>query len=193
MCGRYFIADDQEEREIKKIIKDIEDRSKAVGNPIDLKTGEIFPTNVVPVLTKDVPQAMAWGFKGFQGKGHLINARVETANQKPTFRTPYSQNRCLIPASWFFEWRTVDKKKEKYAIGKKEPIYMAGLYRMEKDLELPVFVILTMPASPSISFIHDRMPVIVPKEHREAWLDQAPPVGDLMDISTKELQWKVSS
>src|SRR5690554_2685215 len=119
MCGRYFIADDQEEREIKKIIKDIEDRSKAVGNPIDLKTGEIFPTNVVPVLTKDVPQAMAWVFKGFQSKGHLINARVETADQKPTIRAPYGQNRCLNPASWFFEWRTMDKKKEKYAIGKK--------------------------------------------------------------------------
>jgi putative SOS response-associated peptidase YedK len=187
MCGRYFIADDQEEREIKKIIAEIEKKSADAGQPITLKTGEIFPTNLVPVLTLETPQAMRWGFTGFQGKGTLINARVETADQKPTFRTPYQQHRCLIPASWFFEWKTVDKKKEKYAIGRDEPLYMAGVYRMEKELALPTFVILTMPASPSVAFVHDRMPVIVAKEHQTLWLEQAPPVRDLMDIAILDL------
>lgn len=193
MCGRYFIADDKEEREIKKIIDEIEKRAQESGAPISLSTGEIFPTNVVPVVTPELPQAMRWGFTGFRGKGHLINARTETANQKPTFRNPYLENRCLIPASWFFEWRTVDKKKEKYAIRQEGPIYMAGIYRLEKDLDIAAFAILTMPSSPAISFIHDRMPVIVPKEYRQQWLDQAPPVEDLMDISAKDLKWEISS
>lgn len=192
MCGRYFIADDQEEREIKKIIDDIEKRSGASETLLPMKTGEIFPTNVVPTLTREEPRAMRWGFTGFQGKGHLINARVETANQKPTFRSAYETQRCLIPASWFFEWRTVDGKKEKYAIGQKEPIYMAGLYRMEKDLEIPAFVILTTAASSSISFIHDRMPLILPKEFRQLWLDQAPPVQELVDVAAGNLEWKVA-
>ncbi|MBF7097439.1 SOS response-associated peptidase [Alkalibacter mobilis] len=190
VCGRYFIADDREELEIKKIIDDIENRYKGSDALSRMKTGEIYPTDTVPVLTQESPTLMKWGFTKFDGKGHLINARMETADEKPTFKKSYLEKRCLIPASYFFEWKNRDGKKEKYAIGTDKTIYMAGLYRMEKEFDTPVFVILTMPASKSISFIHDRMPVIIPENIKDQWLKTPMNNKKIMEVSTKDLMYR---
>ena len=91
MCGRYYIEID--EREMKDIISQVE-------RDIKLKTGEIFPTDHAPVIPPTgVPRVMRWGFARSDGKGQIINARSETAAEKPVFRTPMQQCRCLIPAS----------------------------------------------------------------------------------------------
>lgn len=115
-----------------------------------------------------------------QGKGQpLINARAETVLEKPIFRKPVLERRCLIPATNYFEWEKQGAKKIKHAL--KDPIsqvkYMAGIYRFEQKKQLPVFVILTREAASGIRYIHDRMPVILPKEVREAW------VSDSVDIT----------
>ena len=165
MCGRYYIS--IEESELLEIVKEVQSK---VDAPV--KTGEIFPTNIVPVIPSGgKPQAMKWGFLKFDGKGHIINARSETAAEKAMFRKPLHEGRCLIPASNYFEWMTVDGKKQKYAISSGDtPLYMAGLYRYEKGSNLPSMVILTRDAVPEISFIHDRMPVILTKEQQLNWL-----------------------
>lgn len=79
--------------------------------------------------------------------------------------------RCIIPASWYFEWNRNEPGRPKYAIGaeQKAVIYMAGIYRFEH--EKPVFSILTRDPAESISFIHHRMPVILPREAVRDWLN----------------------
>ena len=83
------------------------------------------------------------------------------------------EGRCLIPASNYFEWQALpDGKKRKYAIFSGEPVlYMAGLYRREPGAELPAFVVLTKAAEGGISFLHDRMPVILAPAEQLSWLN----------------------
>ncbi|HBE87400.1 MAG TPA: SOS response-associated peptidase, partial [Lachnoclostridium sp.] len=108
MCGRYYIEID--DVELRSIVAEVE-RKTAV------KTGEIFPTNLAPVLSPDgIMKAMRWGFPKYDGKGEIINARSETAAEKNMFRRPMMEGRCLVPASWYFEWERRGKQKVKYAL-----------------------------------------------------------------------------
>jgi putative SOS response-associated peptidase YedK len=100
------------------------------------------------------------------------------------FKKAYSSRRCLIPAGHYFEWRKDGALKTKYAIGTGRPIYMAGLYTYEPDALLPLFVILTRPAAPDLSFIHHRMPVIIPEHIHRKWLTE--PVGSAELLANSE-------
>ena len=88
--------------------------------------------------------------------------------------------RCIIPVSWYFEWNRNEKGKPKYAIGndQKNVIYMAGIYRFEHDK--PVFSILTREPAESIQFIHNRMPVILPRETVRDWLNTGYRAEDIL-------------
>lgn len=109
----------------------------------------------------------------------LINARSETAAEKPAFRSAMKYRRCLIPASGFYEWR-------RPASGPKEPFYIrpadgalaafAGLYETysSKDgSEMDTAAILTTDANSALSWIHDRLPAVIPPSRFEEWLDPA--------------------
>jgi len=166
MCGRYYVASEDQSEELRAVIDEVQRRSKE-----PLKFGEIYPTQTAPVIAnnktgKPVPFAMRWGFT-WNG-ALLINARSETAAQKPVFRESMERRHCLIPASCYYEWAKSDKEHVKYAIGAGKVFYMAGLYRMEDTG--PVFTILTREPAKSIAFIHERMPVILPKELHNKWL-----------------------
>jgi putative SOS response-associated peptidase YedK len=175
MCGRYFFERSEENKAVTDIIDWI---IKAQPKEAALmKTGEIFPTNTVPVIADDgqgnaVPRLMKWGYTHPAGKGTIINTRSETALEKPMFRQSARMRRCLVPALHYYEWEKRDGNRVKYAIRPKGRMlsYFAGLYRMEKDVALPVFTILTADASEGVSFIHDRMPVILPEEVQLSWL-----------------------
>ena len=160
---------------------------------------------------------MTWGFHRADNKGLIINVRSETAMDKPLFLGAMQSRRCLIPCSWYFEWETrnaqqsllddmpslqiqaaeqtvKDKAKNltkiKYAIRPKTPgiIYLAGIYRYEDNLKLPVMSILTREPAPEISFIHDRMPVIFSDNHHGTWLDRnADPMEALTLCEKKRL------
>jgi len=94
------------------------------------------------------------------------------------------ERRCLLPASWYFEWQRVGStKKQKHAISLPDgaPLAMAGLFREEKDIPLPVFVILTREAAPGLSQIHDRMPVVLPREMQREWLSSGCDVRAVLD------------
>lgn len=190
MCGRFYIPPDDDDsgfeailEQVKKIFGD----SPALG---EMKRGEIFPTDIVPVVTDKAPALMKWGFYRYDGKGPIINARLETADEKPMFKKAYGSRRCLIPAGHYFEWRKDGAHKQKYAIGTGKPIYMAGLYTFEKDALIPLFLILTRPAAPALSFIHDRMPVIVPEHLRQRWLTEPVGVQELLSASEENLAYK---
>lgn len=189
MCGRYYI-DPDDDMEIQLIIDKIKDKFIDTPEIGALRTGEIFPTNIAPVITKDSPEPMKWGFSRFDGKGHVINARFETAHEKSMFKRSMEERRCILPASCYFEWEKRGSKKQKTQIGADSPLYMAGLYRVEKDFPLPVFVILTMAAWPQISSIHDRMPVLLSAEIREDWLHSRIDSRDILAMPEAELHYK---
>ena len=133
---------------------------------------------------------MKWGFSRFDGKGIIINARMESASEKAMFKYPYQSQRCLIPAGYYFEWKKDGSKKQKYAIKQRKPIYMAGLYQMEKTSDIPLFVILTRPALSEIEFIHDRMPVILPEDVREKWLSGKIGAPEITNIDLGTLEYE---
>ena len=101
MCGRFFLADSDNSGELRGIIDQLNRRGATV------KTGEIFPTDTVPVLANNrnrrvVPFPMQWGYTLPDGR-LLINARSETAGEKALFQDAMRQHRCLIPATNYFE------------------------------------------------------------------------------------------
>ncbi|EGD48450.1 protein of unknown function DUF159 [Ruminiclostridium papyrosolvens DSM 2782] len=181
MCGRYAIFTEEENQDLRNIVNDINERLK--GKAATMKTGEIFPTDTVPVITdissngKKSTDLFKWGFPNFkQSGGVIINARSETVHEKPTFRNLLQSGRCIIPASGFYEWRKADGKKEKYFIrsASGNVIYMAGLYNRFIDNIGDVnnrFVILTTDANEQMSYVHGRMPVILRPEDSSVWLD----------------------
>jgi putative SOS response-associated peptidase YedK len=106
----------------------------------------------------------------------LINARGESVNEKPAFRNAMKYRRCLVPADGFYEWKREGETKRPYFVRRKDgaPIAFAGLWENwtgPNGEEVETAAIVTTTASRSISHIHDRMPVIVPPEAFDFWLD----------------------
>jgi putative SOS response-associated peptidase YedK len=106
----------------------------------------------------------------------LINARGESAADKPAFRAAMKRRRCLIPADGFYEWQaTGDRKRPFYVHAKSgEPLAFAGLWETwtgPNGEELDTAAIVTTRANKTLSAIHDRMPVIVPPEAFDLWLN----------------------
>ena len=172
MCGRYYIEID--DQELEEIVREAEKKARAYPGQITMKaTGEIFPTDIAAVQTGPGQyQPMQWGFTGFGGKP-VINARSESAHEKPMFQASMLQRRCLIPASGYYEWQkdAGAGKKTKYAFSVPGSVlYFAGCYRQESGSILPRFVILTRQAAGEASAIHDRMPLILADRHIEDWL-----------------------
>lgn len=179
MCGRYYM--DIDDKEIKKIA----DEAENIIYP-EYKTGEIFPSNVAPILIhgkeETRPILAKWGFPKWDGKGIIINARMESVNERQMFKNLASTNRCIVPASYYFEWKNEKTFKTKYMI--KNPssvLYMAGLYSVvrHKDRQLSLFddndtdiyyTIITKNAHPSLNYIHSRMPLIFDKIYVDDYL-----------------------
>lgn len=170
MCGRFALFNERETKEIHEIIRELEEKQTGA-----IKTGEIFPTNRVPVLVKGDEnrsvEAATWGFPHFRGSGVIINARAETAHEKPMFQKNLAMRRCLIPSTGFYEWARENKKTgQKYLFKRSDDpvLYMAGLFN---DFEgVRRFVILTMQANESVADIHDRMPLVVLRAELDVWL-----------------------
>ena len=200
MCGRFYT--DFDDAQYREMLAMLYLKSEKDAGLLMLKNGEVFPTDQVAALDSTGARAMRWGFARFDGKGKVINARSETALEKNMFRTPMltqaglpQAGRCLIPASAYFEWETRDKEKIKYKLRPaKEGLFtFAGLYRSETGSNTPVFVILTAPAAEGISFVHERMPLILPKEQREDWLRDPAQAAKLLEEGTKEFVFEPAS
>lgn len=182
MCGRYYIDTNLDSEALSKILADV---GRNYGNSAAharMKTGEIFPTNTVPIVSYEGVRLMKWGYSGY--KNRVINARSETAFEKPMFRKSLLHRRCLVPASGYYEWQRTGsgaKSKQKYAFySPGDLLYMAGLWREEQGEDLPVFVILTREASASIASIHDRMPLILASDACSEWIRPDADAGSVM-------------
>lgn len=170
MCGRFFIESD-----IEDIIAHYGLKQTYNG---DSAKGEIFPGTKIPVVLNNKTKELNFLKWGFQVRGinrELINVRVETVSEKPAFRKAFLNNRCLIPANAFFEWKTTEKSKVKYKIEVEEEglFSMAGLFDKFVDRNNKEYlgvVILTRPANEEMSKLHNRMPVILNKGKEDDWL-----------------------
>jgi putative SOS response-associated peptidase YedK len=106
----------------------------------------------------------------------LINARAETAREKPSFRNAFKRRRCLIPANGFYEWQRLEHGKRPYFVRMRDErvFAFAGLWdRWESPDEgaVETCTILTTSANAMLAPIHDRMPVILPPGEYDRWLD----------------------
>lgn len=105
----------------------------------------------------------------------MINARAESAAEKPAFRKAFRQRRCLVPADGFFEWETILKQKQPHYITLRDGglFAIAGLWewwRRETEV-IESCTLLTTDANDVVRPLHDRMPVILPPEAYDRWLD----------------------
>jgi putative SOS response-associated peptidase YedK len=161
-------------------------------------------TEVYAVRADDGERAIAtmrWGLVPFWAKdlkvgARMINARSETASQKPAFRRAFTKRRCLVPADGFYEWQKIEgqKTKQPWFIHRVdgEPLAFAGLYEFwhpkddeGSDVEGADLVvsctILTTSANKAMEPVHDRMPVMLAPGIWDDWLD---PASDLDFVSS---------
>lgn len=154
----------------------------------------VAPSQDVLVLRAAAPEAgrapvkhwtrMRWGLVPAWAKdpsigNRMINARAETVAEKPSFRAAFANRRCLVPASGFFEWERAGSVKVPHLISVRDaPVFaMAGIWerwRAPEGSDVESFAIVTTAANTFMARIHDRMPVILPREHWNAWLGEAP-------------------
>ena len=134
--------------------------------PIGFTTGEIRPTNPALVITKNKARTMYWGLSVNWSRKPLITARYETLENKPTFR-PLIRNRCLIPASAYFEWRQDGRERLKNRIEStnSETLTFAGIHTNKN------FIIITCQPTHAISHIHNRMPILIAPNERGNWIN----------------------
>jgi putative SOS response-associated peptidase YedK len=188
MCGRYVVAYDPDTL--------VEGFSLVRIQPFP-KRWNVAPTTDVPVVfdTKGgerVCEPMRWGLvphwaKDASGGAKLNNARVEGIAEKPSFRQALRRRRCLLPASGYYEWQAVPQpggkviKQPWYISPTDAPFFaMAGLFEAWRppgsDASTPWLLtccVVTTEASPQMAHIHDRMPLMIPREQWSAWLSRA--------------------
>ena len=169
MCGRYNFSNDSSSEMVQEVLQNLQSRN------IEIKTGEVFPGDIAAVIASNrklEPQAFAmrWGYQLPDTK-LVFNARSETAAQKTMFADGIRQRRCLIPADAYYEWQKTGSRKQKYEIAPSdaEGFFLAGIYRIQQGR--PEFSVLTKEPMESIAFIHNRMPVILPRDVMSDWLN----------------------
>lgn len=171
MCGRFLLESD-----IDDIIASYE-YVQSLNTPVKYTRGEIFPNDLVPIITQDHElKILKWGFPFKNSSKALINARSESIAEKPFFKKPLHKQRCIIPANSFFEWKSENNKKSKYRISLKDNsmFSLAGIYDTfldSHDNKYEAFVIITSDANAEMSLIHSRMPVIFDKRYENNWLN----------------------
>jgi putative SOS response-associated peptidase YedK len=153
------------------------------AKPISRGRYNVAPSMVIPVVrivngTRELAE-LRWGLVPHWNTERkplgYVNARAETALEKPAFRDPVRHRRCLVPADGFFEWKTVGKKKKPYFVrpaGGGLFVY-AGVWDRWNgpDGPLDTVAVLTVPANDLIKPLHERMPAILPEDRFDAWLD----------------------
>ena len=185
MCGRY--AAKWEPVEFEKVFN--------VQPPL-FESYNLAPTQYAPVVwqprgSREVLNAR-WGLiprwvdKPADFKASMFNARSETLTEKASFKRPFKSQRCLVPASGFYEWRKVGGDKQPFYIRREDgsPFAFAGLYDcwQKDDQELYSYTIITASPNALMKNLHNRMPVILAPEHFDAWLDADSESGDLESL-----------
>src|SRR5215210_6382691 len=189
MCGRYTL---------RTPVDSLVERFEIEEYPSSITPSfNIAPTQeVAAVLSEDDErhlEMLRWGliplWADDSGIGsRMINARSETAADKPSFRKAVKERRCLILADGFYEWQKMGNGKQPYYIRMEDgsPFALAGLWEVwdKYGEEIRSCTILTTAANDLVGEIHHRMPVILPPENYDVWLDpdmrEAEPLRDLL-------------
>jgi putative SOS response-associated peptidase YedK len=172
MCGRFTLKSPGRIRF---------DRVNRLGLPPLLPRYNIAPSQgVLAIVERGAEREAAflqWGLIpcwSKDGKG-FINARSETIERKPSFSESFQRRRCLIPADGFYEWQRSGKMAQPYFFQMKDesPFAFAGIWdEWRKDeVSISSCAIITTRANELLAAIHDRMPVILPLESQDMWLD----------------------
>jgi putative SOS response-associated peptidase YedK len=178
VCGRYTLATPSP--------ADLRARFP-VGESVEIRARyNVAPGDEVLAVTTDKEGAprgelLRWGFVPTWAKGpdtglKMINARVETVAERPAFRRAFERFRCLIVADGFYEWRREPTGKQPFHITRSDgqPFAFAGLWSIWYDNaggKLRSCTILTTTPNAAVAPLHDRMPVILRRQHESQWLD----------------------
>ena len=192
MCGRYTMATPDLGRVRARF---------GLDERVELRRRfNVAPTDDVAAVTTDREgrprgDALRWGLVPFWAGdpkigARMINARAEGITEKPAFRDAFASRRCLILADGFYEWQRRDGSKRPWWITRAdgEPFAFAGLWATwrPKGVEgvepLRSCTIITTTASAAVAPLHDRMPVILPREAEAAWLDHATAPATLLEL-----------
>ena len=189
MCGRYTITVEEEALFARFKIREYEGQHIPRYN--------IAPTQNNPVVlvneqNKRIMTPMRWGLIPSWAKeeaigNKMINARIETVTQKPSFKTAFAKRRCLVPADGYYEWSKIGapgkKSPFRIVLKSRELFAFAGLWDIWKNEEgenIPSYTIITTEADKLVGKIHPRMPVILRPENEDNWID--PTARDLKTL-----------
>ncbi len=185
MCGR--MTQQRPTSELAEIFH-AEDRIGAPGGRFNLA-----PTDdAAVVVQRDDNRAITayrWGLIPHWSDtpktgNRMFNARAETIDRQPAFRYAFSKRRCIVPVDAYYEWQRVGAVRQPYAIVRPNggPIALAGLWAGWKDEDtgevIRSFTIVTTSANDMMAPIHDRMPVLLPEDAWERWLDPSRTDGE---------------
>jgi len=164
MCGRY---------QLDRLDPGVLDALPASFNlPKIGPRYNVAPTQKVPAIVRSEVREMRWGFE--RGPRLLINARGETVHRLPAFKNAFTQRRCLLPATGYYEWHGTasDGKKQPYLIRRQDrrPLWFAGIW--ETDEGESRAVIITNDATPQLAALHDRMPLWLAESDWDEWLGE---------------------
>jgi len=170
MCGRFAYRGEQ----WPEFVADLE-------KPPFQPNFNIAPNDKIPVIHLNEENlnitSMQWGLRPSWSKKSTmepINARIETIESKPMFKDAYEQRRCIVPADGWYEWMTTPRGKVPFYHKPVDDsvLLMAGIYEHWNDDggELKTFSIVTQDASPDVSHVHNRMPVLIESSNVNDWL-----------------------
>ncbi|SET38020.1 Putative SOS response-associated peptidase YedK [Oceanobacillus limi] len=179
MCGRYTLLADELD-----ILQEFD-----IDQPIDgyHPSYNIAPGQNVLAVIHDGKEKRAgylrWGLVPSWAKDEkigykMINARSESAHEKPSFKRLMSRKRCMVIADSFYEWKREGKEKQpkRIQLADRKLFGFAGLWDKwsEGDRDLFTCTILTKDANPFMQEIHHRMPIILPKSRENEWIEPHP-------------------
>jgi len=189
MCGRF--AQPRSAEELARIFH-ARPAADLAGNQFN-----VAPTDEVAAVVEHhgerVVDAFRWGLVPFyattsKGAARLINARAETAETSPAFRTAFERHRCIVPADAFYEWRRHRDpatgrvvRSEPFAVRREDGdlLALAGLWSSWRDpataARLYTCTILTTDPNQLVARLHDRMPVVLDPADWDAWLGESTP------------------
>lgn len=180
MCGRYTLSSPGD------ALADVFDLPEVPQLPLRFNIAPTQESAVVRVLRPGEPRRLdllRWGLVPWWAEGpeignRMINARAESAAEKPAFRDSLRQKRCLVPADGFYEWQKLGRARQPFLIRRpdRRPFAFAGLWSRWRSKEcepLETYTILTTDADERIGDLHDRMPLILEPEQFDLWLDPA--------------------
>jgi putative SOS response-associated peptidase YedK len=184
MCGRYIAATPPAELAAELGATDI--RTDDLG--LRFNVAPTDPVYAVAIGSDGERRlgSFRWGLvpswaKDPKGGAKMINARAETVVAKPAFKKALQRRRCLIPADGFYEWLRVGDQRQPFHIAPKDGgiVCFAGLWEVWRPQDEPdadllrTCTIITTDANATLLPIHDRMPVILPREAWDTWLDRS--------------------